>query len=195
MASEIEVTGLKHALREIRMFDKTLVFKLRSRMRAATAEDRAKVSRVISEVTPMLRSVRQIGMFHNGRTAWNEATVDIDRMTGRNVLIAIRATGRGRKFGFDYAELTGINPPRTGGISRQFKRANSDKTMTIKQRGQGRAFEEMLNDNLPANHTAKPGRYAFQALVRRMPYIQKKVIRVIQEFADETSYRIETKDN
>lgn len=165
-------------------------------MRAATEEDRAKVVRVIQETTPLLRQAKNTGFFHFGRSAWNEADVDIDRLSGgKNLLIAITATGRNKKFGFDYAELAGINAPRIGGVSRDFTRSNSDKTIRTRQNGQGAAFVKMLNNHLPANHTAKPGRYAFQALVRRMPYIQKKIIKIIVEFGEETSTYMTQKDN
>lgn len=197
MAEPIEITGLKHALREIRTFDRTLIPRLRNRLRSATAEDRAKIVRVVQEVTPMLRSVRNIGMFHDGRSAWNEAAVDIDNLTGRaGAIVAIKATGVGKKFGYDYAELAGIRAPRIGGVSRPFKRRGSDNTIQTRQNGQGQAFSRMLDENLPANHTpGVGGRYAFQGLVRRMPYISKKVYKIIMDFADETSYNIATRDN
>jgi len=195
MAEPIEITGLKHAIREIRTFDKTLIFRLRNRLRSATQDDRQKVKRVIAETTPLLKSARNIGMFHNGRSAWNEASVDIDNITGR-ALVAIKAQGVGKKFGYDYAEVAGIRAPRVGHISRDFTRSNSEKTIRTRQNGQGEAFAEMLDRHLPANHTAGVGgRYAFQALVRRMPYISRKVFKIIMDFADETSYKIATKEN
>lgn len=196
LETSVEVIGLQHAIRELNKFDRSLVPRLRNRMRAATEEDRAKVVRVIQETTPLLRQARNTGFFHFGRSAWNEADVDIDRLSGgKNLLIAIKATGRNKKFGFDYAELAGINPPRIGGVSRDFTRINSDKVIRTRQNGQGAAFVKMLNNHLPANHTAKPGRYAFQALVRRMPYIQSKIIKVIEEFAKDTSTIIVQKDS
>jgi hypothetical protein len=197
MAKEIEIEGLRHAIREIRTFDKTLIFRLRNRLRTATNDDRQKVKRVIQETTPLLQSARNIGMFHNGRTAWNEAAVDIDSLTGRaGAIVAIKATGTGKKFGYDYAELAGIRPPRSGGVSREFTREGSTSATRTRQNGQGEAFSRMLDNHLPANH--KPnvgGRYAFQGLVRRMPYISKKVLKIIMDFADETSYKIATKEN
>jgi hypothetical protein len=195
--TKIEIIGLQAVVRELNKFDKSLIPRLRNRMRSATEEDRAKVVRVIQETTPLLQQARNTGFFHFGRSAWNEATVDIDRISGgKNLLIAIKATGRNKKFGFDYAELAGINAPRIGGVSRTFTRVNSSKNNIVTaQNGQGAAFVKMLNNHLPANHTAKPGRYAFQALVRRMPYIQKKIIRIIQEFGEETSTYITQKDN
>ena len=197
MAKEIEVEGLRHAIREIRTFDKTLIFRLRNRLRTATNDDRQKVKRVIQETTPLLQSARNIGMFHNGRTAWNEAAVDIDSLTGRaGAIVAIKATGTGKKFGYDYAELAGIRTPRSGGVSREFTREGSTRATRTRQNGQGEAFSRMLDNHLPANH--KPnvgGRYAFQGLVRRMPYISKKVFKIIMDFADETSYKIATKEN
>lgn len=197
MAEPIEITGLKHAIREIRTFDKTLIFRLRNRLRSATQDDRQKVKRVIAETTPLLKSARNIGMFHNGRTSWNEAAVDIDSLTGRaGAIVAIKATGTGKKFGYDYAELAGIRPPRSGGVSREFTREGSTRATRTRQNGQGEAFSRMLDNHLPANH--KPnvgGRYAFQGLVRRMPYISKKVFKIIMDFADETSYKIATREN
>jgi len=196
MAEPIKVEGLQHAIREIRTFDRTLIFRLRNRLRSATQDDRQKVKRVIQETTPLLQSAKNIGMFHNGRTAWNEAAVDIDSLTGRRgAIVAIKAAGTGKKFGYDYAELAGIRPPRTGGISRSFQR-NGVNVAGTRQNGQGEAFSRMLDNHLPANH--KPnvgGRYAFQGLVRRMPYISKKVFKIIMDFADETSYKIATRDN
>jgi hypothetical protein len=195
IATNIEIVGLQHAIRELRKFDKSLIPRLRNRMRAVTEEDRAKVVRVIQETTPLLRQARNTGFFHFGRSSWNEANVDIDQLSGKNLLIAIRATGRNQKFGFDYAELAGINAPRSGGVSRTFTRINSTKNNIVTaQNGQGAAFVRMLNNHLPATHTPKPGRYAFQALVRRMPYIQKKIIKVIEEFGKETSTFITQKD-
>lgn len=196
LETSVEIFGLQAAVRELNKFDRSLVPRLRNRMRAATEEDRAKVVRVVQETTPLLREARNTGFFHFGRSAWNEADVDIDKLSGgKNLIIAIKATGRNGKFGFDYAELAGINAPRIGGVSRQFKRINSDKTIRTKQNGQGAAFVRMLNNHLPANHTPKPGRYAFQALVRRMPFIQKKIIKVIMDFADDTSAIIARQDN
>ena len=197
MAQEIVVEGLAHAIREIRTFDKTLIFRLRNRLRTATNDDRQKVKRVIQETTPLLQSARNIGMFHNGRTAWNEAAVDIDTtIRWTSAVVAIKATGIGKKFGYDYAELAGIRPPRSGGVSREFTREGSTRATRTRQNGQGEAFSRMLDNHLPANH--KPnvgGRYAFQGLVRRMPYISKKVFKIIMDFADETSYKIATKEN
>lgn len=197
MAEPIKIEGLQHAIREIRTFDRTLIFRLRNRLRSATQDDRQKVKRVIQETTPLLQSAKNIGMFHNGRTAWNEAAVDIDSLTGRRgAIVAIKATGTGKKFGYDYAELAGIRPPRSGGVSRDFTRQGSTRTTRTRQNGQGEAFSRMLDNHLPANHKAGVGgRYAFQGLVRRMPYISKKVFKIIMDFADETSYKIATRDN
>lgn len=196
LETNIEIIGLANVVRELNKFDRSLIPRLRNRMRAATEEDRAKVVRVIQETTPLLRQAKNTGFFHFGRSAWNEADVDIDRISGgKNLLIAIKATGRNKKFGFDYAELAGINAPRIGGVSRDFTRINNDKTIRTRQNGQGAAFTRMLNNHLPANHTAKPGRYAFQALVRRMPFIQKKIIKIIIEFGEETSTYMAQKDN
>lgn len=195
--TNVEIIGLQSVVRELNKFDRGLIPRLRNRLRTATEEDRAKVVRVIQETTPLLRQARNVGFFHFGRSAWNEATVDIDKISGsKSVVIAFTATGRNQKFGFDYAELAGINPPRSGGISRTFTRVNSTKNnIRTVQNGQGAAFVKMLNNHLPPNHTAKPGRYAFQALVRRMPYIQKKVIKIIMDFGEETSTYIAQKDN
>lgn len=193
MAQELEVTGLKPVLRELRKYDKYARTTLRNKLRTATAEDRSKIKRVIQEARPLLKSARNTGFFHSGRSAWNGANVDIDSLGGKNVVIAIKATGRAKKFGFDYAELAGVNMPARGHVSRDFARSNS-KTYRTRQNGQAAGFLNMLNNHLPATHTPKPGRYAFQAIVRRMPYIQKKVIKILEDLNAELTYNIATKD-
>ena len=79
--TQIEIIGIQNVVRELNKFDKSLIPRLRNRMRTATEEDRAKVVRVIQETTPLLRQARNTGFFHFGRSAWNEATVDIDRLS------------------------------------------------------------------------------------------------------------------
>lgn len=195
MPQEVVVSGLDQAVREIRSFDKKLLPRLSARLKSEITPELNHIRSVIDWAGSELRTIEKIGMFHDGRSSWDGATVGLERATGaKGTVLAIKATGRNKKFGFDYAELAGIRRHAPRPVSREFKRSNSSKSIRARQAGQGDGFIEMLEGVVPVGHTEKPGRFAFQAIVRRMSHIQRKVIAIIEQFADETSYRIRTKD-
>lgn len=194
MPQEVVVTGLDQAVREIRSFDKKLLPQLSRRLKTEITPELNHIRNTIDFAENALRQVEKIGMFHDGRSSWGGASVGLERATGRKgTVLAIKATGRNKKFGFDYAELAGIRRHSPRPISREFKRSNASKSIRARQNGQGDGFIEMLEGIVPPKHTPKPGRFAFQAIVRRMSHIQRKVIAIIEQFAEETSYRINTK--
>lgn len=139
-------------------------------------------------VTAQLKNRRNIGMFHDGRSAWSGVTVKTKTSVKPKNLIFIE--GKGRKggdyvqAGFEYAELAGIRrrPPRS--LSKGWGSTSTGWHSYI-QNGQGDAFIKMLSSY------GKPGRFLWKRVLNRKPEIEEKVVNIAEALNVKINRRIQ----
>lgn len=170
-----QLTGGAEAIRELKKYSPELYKQLRKNLNSELNPIIKPIQGEInSEVSNAIRTVMP-GMFHNGRSAWNGANISARVSTNPKSLISIVATGRVSKFGFDYAELAGIQRRKPRPLSRTYTK--DGVTMRHRVNGQGYAFNRKLKQEF-----GKPGRFAWIRVLRRKPQIEVKVIRIADQY-------------
>ena len=139
-------------------------------------------SEINSQITQALRD-KMPGMFHNGRSSWNGATLSTRVATRPKELIFINAAGSGGKVGFDYAELAGIRRRPARRQSRSYTVNGQPRRHAVN--GQGDAFISKLSREF-----GKPGRFAWIRVLRRKPLIEEKTQAITDAFGVKLSRRL-----
>jgi len=130
---------------------------------------------------------------HRGRTrntgADLKASFRPSAQYGRSIAL-ITARGRNNQFGFEYAELAGINKS-TGGrrsripntTTRGSRRGDGSYRIT----GQGRAFNNILNN------VRKPGRLSYDATQKNRPALEKVALDVLDTMSKRLNEKLKVK--
>lgn len=167
--------GSAEVIRELRKYEPELFKELRKNIKSELNPIIKPIQGEInSEVTNAIRSAMP-GMFHSGRSAWTDATLDARLTTKPKELVFINAAGRVGKVGFNYAELAGIERRKPRPQSREY--VKNGRTMRHRVNGQGLAFNAKL-----AREFGKPGRFAFIRVVKQTPAIERKVSRIADKY-------------
>ena len=170
-----QLTGGAEAIRELKKYSPELYKQLRKDLNSDLNPVIKPIQGEInSEVTTAMRD-KMKGMFHSGRSAWTGANISARISTNPKSLITIVATGRTSKFGFDYAELAGIQRRKPRPTSRSYTK--NGVTMTHAVNGQGYAFNNKLRQEF-----GKPGRFAWIRILRRKPIIERKVLDIAEKY-------------
>lgn len=187
MATNLD--GSAEVIRMLRTYDKDVYKeigrKLQSDLRPIIGPIQGQINGL---VTSQLRGRRDIGMFHNGRSAWTGATVKAKTSIQPKNLIFIEGKGRSggmdTQVGFEYAELAGIRrrPPRA--VSKGWG-VNSPGYHSYIQNGQGDGFINMLSKY------GKPGRFLWSRVLKRKPEIEEKVLNITEAFNVKINRRIQ----
>ena len=185
------LSGSSEAMRMLKEFEpglyKELGKQLRTQLNPIIKPIQSEInSSVTQEVFNAMQSSNRpgkSGMFHNGRSSWTGANITARVGVKPSDLITVTATGRNRSFGFDYAELAGIQrrPPRA--TSKSYTRNGESRRHRVN--GQGLAFNEKLGREF-----GKPGRFAWIRVLRRKPEIEAKVENIADTFGVKLSRRL-----
>lgn len=118
---------------------------------------------------------------HRGRTrntgADLKASFRPSATYGRSIAL-ITARGRNNQFGFEYAELAGINKSMNGRRSRKPGSTNRGSRRgdgSYRLNGQGQAFNRILS------RIAKPGRLSYDAAQENRPELEKVALDVLEK--------------
>lgn len=181
----MSVDGIAYTVSVLKKIDDDLIKQLRKDIKKDLSPMVGKItSEINSVVTNQLQS-RDYEMFHNGRTSWNGvrgyATIKANKKENAAQLVF---TGRNKKFGFDYAELAGIErrPPRRrskGWYSTSVGYHSYDYA------GQGKVFNDRLEKDF-----GKPGRFAWIRVIKRRKEIEREFKQSIEKFTDRISRKL-----
>ena len=182
MAKSI-LTGSSEAIRELKKYEPGLYRELGKQLRS---ELNPIIKPIQSEINSSVTSdvfSKMPGMFHSGRSSWLGANVTARVSVNPKSLISIVATGRSKAFGFDYAELAGIQRRKPRPMSRTY--VKNGRTVRHRVNGQGLAFNAKLMAEF-----GKPGRFAWIRVLRRKPEIENKVSNIADFFNIQVSRRL-----
>ena len=181
MADEIvKFVGVKETLRILRDVEPDVYKQLRKDIRAIAMPAVTAIKSNTPSVAPLS------GMVNNGRTAWTKPKVTVNITPGQRSrgfasttsnLVAIQATGEGKKVGFDIADMAGrANQPGKYEKSRKYINPYTGEVVRLKQNGQGRA----LIDNL----AGRASRYVYPAIESKLPAIRTQVAKSFDTAAE-----------
>lgn len=135
------------------------------------------------------------GMAHNGRTAYSTPKVSVNitpaqRSRGfgstTSNLVAISATGSGKVYGFDIADMAGrANQAGKYSQTRKFVDPRTGNIVRRKINGQGQNLINVLN-----SRGGPASRYVYKNIEDKLPTIQREVAKVIERTMDSFTRRI-----
>tara|TARA_R110000822_G_scaffold307327_1_gene434309 strand:- start:4634 stop:5203 length:570 start_codon:yes stop_codon:yes gene_type:complete len=176
-----EMKGVAKQIKSLRAIEPELSKKMRREMRTNIQPILNPIeAQINSQVEGALRGVRDIGMFHGGRTQWGGVKVKVKATIRPTDIVYIEGKGGGGDsldgaLGFEYAELAGINrrPPRA--MSKGWGSTSTGYHSYI-QNGQGAGFSRMLG------RFGKPGRFLFSRVIKYKPAIEMKVKMIVSKY-------------
>lgn len=182
----VKFYGVKEAIGLMREFEPTIYKQLRKDIRGIVAPAVSTIKSTAPAIAPLS------GMMHNGRTAWTTPKVSVNITPGQRSrafgsttanLVAITATGQGKKVGFDIADMAGrANQPNKYPKTRKFVDPRTGEVVQRKINGQGRS---LIN-----NLSGTPSRYVYKAIEGQLPFIRSKVADTIEAAADSINRKL-----
>ena len=184
------LSGSSEAMKVLKNYEKDLFKKLQKELNSELAPIMSPIeSEINSQVEGQLREALP-GMFHNGRSGWAGVTVKARTSVRPRELIFIQGDGRSggmdKQYGFNYAELAGIErrPPRQ--VSKGWG-SNSVGYHSYIYNGQGKTFNRKLTQKF-----GKPGRFLWIRVLKRKPEIEQKVMKVAESLNIKLSRKLST---
>jgi hypothetical protein len=170
------LSGDTEVFKMLRQYDKDLFAELRKKVNSQLAPQLEPIENEInSSLTSSLRSNMR-GMFYDGRSGWAGVKIKARVSTRKRELIFLEGKGGneglGQQFGFEYAELAGIErrPPRS--VSKGWYSTGVGYHSYI-YNGQGKAFNRRLTQLY-----GKPGRFMWIRVLKRKPKVEEKVLQI-----------------
>lgn len=188
MATNLQ--GSAEVLRELRVYEKDLYKELGKNLQTQLKPIIGPIQGQINgSVTGQLKSRRNIGMFHDGRTQWGGVIVKAKTSSNPKNLIFIEGKGKGADsldgaLGFEYAELAGIRRRGPRAMSKGWGSSGVGYHSYI-QNGQGDGFINMLSKY------GGPGRFLWKRVLKRKPEIEDKVENIAQALNIKINRRIQ----
>lgn len=174
MGSKNDIVGLDKTIRELKNIPRGTLNELRKELRTAIKPEIKGIRSFIRGAENRLRAAGGSGnpanVFNEGRTGWSGANVALEFRPGRSkgYVLTIRATGKKKQFGYDYAELAG----KLGGSTPQ-----------------GRAYIDMLERRFKWSGA---GRFAYRAVINQIDTIYYKTAKIIFRYVGKVSTKLES---
>lgn len=182
--AQTKLDGSAEVFQMLKLYEKDLFKELRKSVTSQLAPQLAPIEAEInSSITNSIRSNMK-GMFHNGRSGWAGVKIKARVSTRAKELIFLEGKGGNggldQQFGFEYAELAGIQrrPPRPR--SKGWGETGVGYHSYI-YNGQGLVFNRKLTSVY-----GKPGRFMWIRVLKRRPAIEDKIMGI----ADNLSVKI-----
>lgn len=177
------LSGSSEAMKLLKEFEPGLFKELGKQLRTQLNPIIKPIESEINSAITQEMASKMPGMFHNGRSSWNGATLNARVSVKPADLITVTATGRSRAVGFDYAELAGIQRRAPRPVSRAYTRDGQPRKHRVN--GQGLAFNAKLGREF-----GKPGRFAWIRVLKRKPEIEARVEDIANTFGVKLSRRL-----
>ena len=185
----VKFYGVKETIKLMRQVEPQMLNDMRKSIRQIAQPAVLAIKQNSPKVAPLS------GMAHNGRTAYSTPKVTVNITPGQRSrgfgsttsnLVAISATGSGKVYGFDIADIAGR--ANNAGKYRQTRKFVDPRTGDIVRRkinGQGQNLIDVLN-----SRGGPASRYVYKNIVDKLPAIQREVARVIERTMDDFTRRI-----
>lgn len=184
------ISGNAETMKVLRTYEDELFKALRKRINTEVEPILTPIAGEInSQVTSQLKS-QMPGMFHNGRTGWSGVSLNARVSVKPRELVFIEGKGRSggldNQFGFEYAELAGIErrPPRP--VSKGWGISTVGYHSYI-YNGQGKAFNSKLTRSF-----GRPGRFLWIRVLKRKPQIEQKVMEIAEDLGVKLTRKLAT---
>lgn len=174
MAGKDDIVGLDRTIRELKNIPRGTLNELRKELRTAIKPELKGIRSFIRGAETRLKSPGGSGnpanVFNDGKSGWSGANVALEFRPGRTrgYVLTIRATGKKKQFGYDYAELAG----KLGGSTPQ-----------------GKAYIEMLERRF---QWSGAGRFAYRAVINQIDTIYYKTAKIIFRYVGKVSTKLES---
>jgi hypothetical protein len=185
----VKFYGVKETIAQMRKFEPEMLKDLRKNIRQIAQPGVTEIKKLSPAVAPLS------GMNHNGRSAYSRPKITIQVTPGARSgfgrttanLVAIKAEGSGKVYGFEIADLAG----RGGNAgkyrqTRPFVDSRTGQTVRRRINGQGENMVSVLN----ARSKKPPSRYVYGALENKLPQIRLEVGKVIDQTMNAFSRRL-----
>jgi hypothetical protein len=185
----VKFYGVKETISLMRKVEPEMLKDMRSSIRQIANPAVLAIKAASPKVAPLS------GMNHNGRTSYSVPKVSVNITPGQRSrgfgsttsnLVAISATGSGKVYGFDIADMAGrANNAGKYTQTRKFVDSRTGQIVRRKINGQGQNMINVLNSRYgPAS------RFVYKNLDDKLPVIQREVAKVIERTMDSFTRRI-----
>jgi hypothetical protein len=189
MADEIvKFYGVKETIREMRKVEPEMLKDMRKSIRQIVQPAVSAIKSNSPKVAPLS------GMAHNGRTGYSTPKVSIQitpsarsgfGKTTAN-LVSITATGSGKQYGFDIADMAGrANNAGKYSQTRKFVDPRTGNIVRRRINGQGQNLINVLN-----SRGGPASRYVYKNIEDKLPAIRREVANVIERTMDSFTRRL-----
>jgi hypothetical protein len=189
MADEIvKFYGVKETIREMRKVEPEMLKDMRKSIRQIVQPAVSAIKSNSPKVAPLS------GMANNGRTGYSTPKVSIQitpsarsgfGKTTAN-LVSITATGSGKQYGFDIADMAGrANNAGKYSQTRKFVDPRTGNIVRRRINGQGQNLINVLN-----SRGGPASRYVYKNIEDKLPAIRREVANVIERTMDSFTRRL-----
>lgn len=185
----VKFYGVKETIREMRKVEPEMLKDLRKSIRQITQPAVSAIKSNSPKVAPLS------GMANNGRTGYTTPKVSIQITPGARSgfgrttanLVSITATGSGKQYGFDIADIAGrANQDGKYTQTRQFVDPRTGNIVRRRINGQGTNLIKVLN----SRYKNPPSRFVYGSIEDKLPAIRREVGNVIERTMDSFTRRL-----
>lgn len=185
----VKFYGVNETIKLMRKFEPEMLKDMRKSIRQIANPAVSAIKSGSPKVAPLS------GMVHNGRSSYSQPKVSVNitpsqRSRGfgstTSNLVAISATGSGKVYGFDIADMAGrANQAGKYQQTRKFVDSRTGNIVRRRINGQGQNMINVLNSRYgPAS------RFVYKNLEDKLPAIRAEVAKVLSRTMDDFTRRI-----
>lgn len=184
----VKFYGVKETIKLMRKVEPEMLKDMRKSIRTIAQPAVSAIKSRSPKVAPLS------GMANNGRSGYTKPKVTIQvtpsarSSFGRTTanLVSISATGSGKQYGFDIADMAGkANQPGKYRQTRKFVDPRTGNIVRRRINGQGVNLIDKLN-----SRGGPASRYVYRSIEDKLPAIRTEVAKVIERTMDDFTRRI-----
>lgn len=185
----VQFYGVKETIKLMRKFEPEMLKDLRKSIRQISQPAVLAIKSGSPKVAPLS------GMAHNGRTAYSTPKVTVNITSAQRSyglgsttsnLVAIQATGSGKVYGFDIADMAGrANNAGKYQQTRKFVDPRTGNIVRRKINGQGQNLINVLN-----SRGGPASRYVYKNIEDKLPAIRAEVSRTLDRTIGEFNRKL-----
>lgn len=185
----VQFYGVKETIKLMRKFEPEMLKDLRKSIRQISQPAVLAIKSGSPKVAPLS------GMAHNGRTAYSTPKVTVNITPSQRAygvgsttsnLVAIQATGSGKVYGFDIADMAGrANNAGKYQQTRKFVDPRTGNIVRRKINGQGQNMINVLN-----SRGGPASRYVYKNIENKLPAIRAEVAKTLDRTIGEFNRKL-----
>lgn len=185
----VQFYGVNETIKLMRKFEPQMLKDLRKDIRQITQPAVSAIKSNSPKVAPLS------GMAHNGRTAYSTPKVTVNITPAQRAkafgsttsnLVVINATGSGKVYGFDIADMAGrANQAGKYSQTRKFVDPRTGQVVRRRINGQGANLISVLN-----SRGGPASRYVYKNIENKLPAIRQQVARSLDRTIGEFNRKL-----